>query len=132
VIGMYMPKPRPRATTPETVKAYVKSYGFAFPSRSTPIGARSQALPDRVPDAASRRPLLIDRRGVLRHVQEGGVYAKTHRRGRGRTTRRCARRSTLLAERDGAEVRSQAAFRAGRRSITPRRWSLTRRGRGSA
>ena len=78
VIGMYTPKPRPRAVIPDEVRGYVKSYGFAFP---VAIDADWSALHklwlDRVPDAAfTSATLLIDRRGVLRHVQEGGVYAK--------------------------------------------------------
>jgi len=31
VIGMYTPKPRPRAVKPDEVREYVKSYGFEFP-----------------------------------------------------------------------------------------------------
>jgi peroxiredoxin len=78
VIGMYTPKPRPRAVTPEVVKAYVKSYGFAFPvAIDADWGALHKLWLDRVPDAEfTSASLLIDRRGNLRHVQEGGVYAK--------------------------------------------------------
>jgi peroxiredoxin len=78
VIGMYTPKPRPRAVSSETVKAYVKSYGFTFPvAIDADWGALHKLWLDRVPDAAyTSASLLIDRRGILRHVQEGGVYAK--------------------------------------------------------
>ena len=78
VIGMYTPKPRPRAVTPDEVRGYVNSYGFNFP---VAIDADWSALHklwlDRVPDAEfTSATLLIDRRGILRHVQKGGVYAK--------------------------------------------------------
>jgi len=78
VIGMYTPKPRPRAVTPSEVRGYVKSYGFTFP---VAIDADWSALHklwlDRVPDAEfTSATLLIDRHGILRHVQKGGVYAK--------------------------------------------------------
>ena len=78
VIGMYTPKPRPRAVTPDEVRGYVKSYGFTFP---VAIDADWSALHklwlDRVPGAEfTSATLLIDRHGILRHVQKGGVYAK--------------------------------------------------------
>ncbi len=78
VIGMYTPKPRPRAVTLEEVQRYVKSYGFAFP---VAIDADWSALHslwlDRIPDTQfTSATLLIDRRGILRHVQKGGIYAE--------------------------------------------------------
>jgi len=78
VIGMYTPKPRPRAVTPDEVRGYVKSYGFTFP---VAIDADWSALHklwlDRVPDAEfTSATLLIGRHGILRHVQKGGAYAK--------------------------------------------------------
>jgi peroxiredoxin len=78
VIGMYTPKPRPRAVTSDEVRGYVKSYGFTFP---VAIDADWSALHrlwlDRVPGAEfTSATLLIDRHGILRHVQKGGVYAK--------------------------------------------------------
>ena len=78
VIGMYTPKPRPRAVTPDEVRGYVKAYGFTFP---VAIDADWSALHrlwlDRVPDAEfTSATLLIDRHGILRHVQKGGVYSK--------------------------------------------------------
>lgn len=78
VIGMYTPKPRPRAVSAAEVRGYVQAYGFAFP---VAIDADWNALHrlwlDRVPGAKfTSASLLIDRRGVLRHVQEGGAYAK--------------------------------------------------------
>jgi peroxiredoxin len=78
VIGMYTPKPRPRAVTPDEVRGYVKSYGFTFPvALDADWGALHRLWLDRVPGAKfTSATLLIDRRGVLRHVQEGGAYAK--------------------------------------------------------
>jgi peroxiredoxin len=78
VIGMYTPKPRPRTVTLDEVRGYVKAYGFTFP---VAIDADWSALHrlwlDRVPNAEfTSSSLLIDRHGVLRHVQKGGVYAK--------------------------------------------------------
>ena len=78
VIGMYTPKPRPRAVGVDEVRGYVKTYGFTFP---VAIDADWSALRrlwlDRVSDAEfTSATLLIDRHGILRHVQEGGVYAK--------------------------------------------------------
>jgi peroxiredoxin len=78
VIGMYTPKPRPRAVTLDEVRGYVAAYGFKFP---VAIDADWSALRrlwlDRVPDAEfTSATLLIDRHGILRHVQKGGVYAK--------------------------------------------------------
>jgi len=78
VIGMYTPKPRPRAVTPNEVRRYVKAYGFTFP---VAIDADWSALHrlwlDRVPGAKfTSATLLIDRRGILRHVQPGGAYGK--------------------------------------------------------
>lgn len=78
VIGMYTPKPRPRAVTLDEVRGYVKAYGFTFP---VAIDADWSALRrlwlDRVPGAEfTSASLLIDRHGILHHVQRGGVYAK--------------------------------------------------------
>jgi peroxiredoxin len=78
VIGMYTPKPRPRAVTADEVRGYVKAYGFTFPvAIDADWGALHRLWLDRVEDAAyTSATLLIDRRGILRHVQEGGIYAK--------------------------------------------------------
>jgi peroxiredoxin len=78
VVGMYTPKPRPRAVTSDEVRNYVKAYGFTFP---VAIDADWSALHrlwlDRVPGAKfTSATLLIDRRGNLRHVQPGGAYGK--------------------------------------------------------
>jgi len=102
VIGMYTPKPRPRAVTADEVRGYVSAYGFAFP---VAIDADWSALHrlwlDRVPDAKfTSSSLLIDRRGILRHVQEGGVYAKDAKDPQARKDYDDMRRAivTLLAQ----------------------------------
>jgi len=77
VIGMYTPKPKPRAVAIDDVRAYVASYGFKFPvAIDADWGALNTLWLDRVPDAAfTSSSLLIDRQGSLRHVQEGGIFA---------------------------------------------------------
>jgi peroxiredoxin len=78
VVGMYTPKPRPRPVTVDEVRGYVESYGFRFPVAVDDDWATLRKLwLDRVPDATyTSASLLIDRNGVVRHVQEGGLYAK--------------------------------------------------------
>jgi peroxiredoxin len=78
VVGMYTPKPKPRPVTTDEVRGYVKSYGFTFPvAVDADWGALNKLWLDRVPEAEfTSSSLLIDRHGVLRHVQEGGAYAK--------------------------------------------------------
>ena len=78
VIGMYTPKPRPRAVTVEEVRGYVKAYGFAFPvAIDADWAALHELWLDRFSDANfTSATLLIDRKGILRHVQKGGAYAK--------------------------------------------------------
>ena len=78
VIGMYTPKPRPRAVTLDEVRGYVKAYGFTFPvAVDADWSALRRLWLDRVPGAAfTSATLLIDRHGILRHVQKGGVYSK--------------------------------------------------------
>ena len=78
VIGMYTPKPRPRSVSVDEVRGYVKAYGFAFPvAVDADWGALRRLWLDRSSDAAfTSATLLIDRRGILRHVQKGGAYAK--------------------------------------------------------
>ena len=78
VIGMYTPKPEPRPVSTSEVRGYVESYGFQFPVVLDDDWSALRALwLDRVPDAKyTSASLLIDRRGILRHVQEGGLYAK--------------------------------------------------------
>lgn len=78
VIGMYTPKPRPRAVAADEVRGYVKAYGFAFPvAIDADWSALNELWLDPSADAQfTSATLLIDRRGILRHVQEGGAYAK--------------------------------------------------------
>ena len=78
VIGMYTPKPKPRAVTADEVRGYVTAYGFKFPvAIDADWGALHRLWLDRVKDADfTSASLLIDRHGILRHVQEGGTYAK--------------------------------------------------------
>lgn len=78
VIGMYTPKPRPRPVTADEVRGYVNAFGFQFPvAVDADWSALRRLWLDRVPDAEyTSSSLLIDRHGILRHVQKGGVYAK--------------------------------------------------------
>ena len=78
VVGMFTPKPRPRPTSNEEVQGYVESYGFRFPVAVDDewIALRTLWL-DRVPDATfTSSSLLIDKRGIVRHVHPGGVFAR--------------------------------------------------------
>jgi peroxiredoxin len=78
VVGMYTPKPRPRPTAVEEVRGYVKDYGFAFPVAVDDDWATLRRLwLDRAPGADfTSASLLVDRRGVVRHVHPGGSYAR--------------------------------------------------------
>jgi peroxiredoxin len=78
VVGMYTPKPRPRQVPLSAVRGYVRAYGFAFPvAVDNDWSALRRLWLDRVPDAEyTSASLLIDRQGILRHLQKGGVYAK--------------------------------------------------------
>jgi peroxiredoxin len=78
VIGMYTPKPRPRPVRLERVREYVDAYGFQFPvAVDDDWSALRRLWLDRVPDADyTSASLLIDREGILRHVHEGGLFAK--------------------------------------------------------
>ena len=78
VVGLYTPKPRPRPTAVEEVRGYVQAYGFRFPvAVDDEWSALKRLWLDRVPAASyTSASLLIDRRGVVRHVHPGGAYAK--------------------------------------------------------
>ena len=78
VIGMYTPKPRPRSVSVDEVRGYVNTYGFKFPvAVDADWGALRALWLGRAPDASfTSATLLIDRNGILRHVQKGGAYAK--------------------------------------------------------
>ena len=78
VVGFYTPKPRPKATSIQTVRGYVRSFGFRFP---VAVDDQWKVLRrlwlDRVPEARfTSASLLIDARGIVRHVQMGGAYGK--------------------------------------------------------
>ena len=78
VVGMFTPKPRPRSTTVDEVRGYVETYRFHFPVAVDDDWRALRALwLDRVPDAAfTSSSLLIDKRGIVRHVHPGGTFAK--------------------------------------------------------
>ena len=78
VVGFYTPKPRPKATSVQTVRGYVRSFGFRFP---VAVDDQWKALRrlwlDRVPEARfTSASILIDGQGIVRHVQMGGAYGK--------------------------------------------------------
>ena len=102
VIGMYTPKPEPRAVSAEEVRRYVKSYGFAFPVAIDADWAALRRLwLDRETGAEfTSATLLIDRHGILRHVQPGGAYAKDSKDARARRDYKEMRKAiaALLAE----------------------------------
>jgi peroxiredoxin len=102
VIGMYTPKPGPRASSVSEVRAYVAEYGFRFPVVLDDDWSALRALwLERVPGTPyTSSSLLIDRRGILRHVQEGGLYAKdaSDRKARQDYERMRAKIVELLAE----------------------------------
>jgi thiol-disulfide isomerase/thioredoxin len=78
VVGMFTPKPRPRPASLEEVEGYVRAYGFSFPvAIDDTWGTLKKLWLDRVPGARfTSASLLIDRKGIVRHVQKGGLYAK--------------------------------------------------------
>ena len=78
VIGMYTPKPRPRSTSVETVRRHVERYGFRFSVAVDDDWTTLRRLwLDRARAAEfTSASLLIDRRGIVRHVHTGGLYAK--------------------------------------------------------
>jgi len=86
VVGLYTPKPRPRPTRVDEVRDYVTAFGFRFPAAVDDHWSALRRLwLDRVPDAPyTSASLLIDRRGIVRHVQPGGLYAKDSRDPQGR------------------------------------------------
>lgn len=77
VVGMYTPKPDPRPVTDEEALGAVAEYGFRFPVAVDASWATLDRLwLDRVPHASfTSASLLIDRHGIVRHVQRGGIYS---------------------------------------------------------
>jgi peroxiredoxin len=102
VVGMFTPKPRPRPTPLEQVRGYVETYGFRFPVALDDDWSALRALwLDRVPDAAyTSSSLLVDKRGVVRHVHPGGVFSKDSHDAQARRDYTALRAAieTLLAE----------------------------------
>jgi peroxiredoxin len=78
VVGMFTPKPRPRPTPLDEVRGHVEAYGFRFPVAVDDDWSALRALwLDRVPDAKfTSSSVLIDKRGIVRHVHPGGTFAK--------------------------------------------------------
>ena len=76
VIGIFTPKPDPRPVDVEEARAAVHGYGFEFPVLvDDDWGALRALWLDAEPRADfTSASLLIDRRGVVRHVHEGGGY----------------------------------------------------------
>ena len=102
VIGFYTPKPRPRPTTVEEVRDYVKAFGFRFPiAVDDDWGCLRRLWLDRVPEAEfTSASLLIDRKGIVRHIQAGGTYSKDSKDRRARSDYESMRSAIikLLAE----------------------------------
>ncbi len=77
VVGFYTPKPSPRRTTVGHVRKVVRRYGFSFP---VAVDDQWKALRrlwlDREDGGWTSASLLIDRKGVVRNVHPGGVFAK--------------------------------------------------------
>jgi peroxiredoxin len=77
VVGFYTPKPEPRATTVEHVASVARKYGFSFPvAVDDEWKALRRLWLDRADSGWTSASLLIDRKGVVRHVHPGGAYAK--------------------------------------------------------
>ena len=78
VVGFYTPKPRPRPVSVEEVRRSIEAYGFRFPVAIDDDWATLRRLwLDRASGAAwTSASLLIDRRGIVRHVHPGGAFAK--------------------------------------------------------
>jgi peroxiredoxin len=97
VIGFYTPKPRPRATSISEVREYARSFGFRFPiAVDDEWNVLRKLWLDRVPDATfTSASLLIDRNGVVRHVQPGGAYAKDSKDSASRRDYRAMRKAVI-------------------------------------
>jgi len=77
VVGFYTPKPSPRPTTVERVRRVAQRYGFRFPvAVDDEWRALRRLWLDRENSDWTSASLVIDRRGVVRHVHPGGVFAK--------------------------------------------------------
>jgi peroxiredoxin len=102
VVGMFTPKPRPAPTSVEEVRTHVRAYGFRFPVAVDDDWSALRALwLDRVPNAAyTSSSLLIDKRGIVRHVHPGGIFASDAAEPRARADYAAMRAAieALLAE----------------------------------
>ncbi|MDQ5859277.1 MAG: TlpA family protein disulfide reductase [Acidobacteriota bacterium] len=77
VVGFYTPKPSPRRTTVGHVRKVARKYGFSFPvAVDDEWKALRRLWLDREDSGWTSVSLLIDRKGVVRHVHPGGVFAK--------------------------------------------------------
>lgn len=77
VVGFYTPKPSPRATTVAHARKVAQKYGFSFPvAVDDEWKALRRLWLDREDSGWTSASLLIDRKGVVRHVHPGGVFAK--------------------------------------------------------
>jgi len=77
VVGFYTPKPSPRATTVEHVSKVARKYGFSFPvAVDDEWKALRRLWLDRADTGWTSASLVIDRKGVVRHVHPGGAFAK--------------------------------------------------------
>lgn len=77
VLGFYTPKPAPRKTTAAHVRAVARKYGFGFPvAVDDEWKVLKRLWLDRADSGWTSASLVIDRRGVVRHVHPGGVFAK--------------------------------------------------------
>ena len=77
VIGMYTPKPKPRQTPMDTVKGYVKDYGFQFPvALDNDWATLNKFWLERIPNAEyTSVSFLIDKKGIIRYIHPGGSYS---------------------------------------------------------
>ena len=78
VVGFFTPKPRPKPTTVDEVRGHVEAHGFQFPVAVDDDWSALRTLwLDPIPDAEfTSSSLLIDKRGIVRHVHPGGVFAR--------------------------------------------------------
>ena len=103
VVGLYTPKPRPRPTSVDDVRRTVADYGFRFPvAVDDEWRALRRLWLDRAESGWTSASLLIDRKGVVRHVHPGGVFAResSDPRARGDYDEMRAAVETLIAEKE--------------------------------
>ena len=75
VVGMYTPTPMPTETTMEHLQRLVSALGFQFP---VGLDSRWETLNrywlHRADAEVTAATFLIDRKGIIRHVQPDGLY----------------------------------------------------------